>query len=170
MNNDSVERLRDHVAPCSLLCYTCPGYREGAVAACARTMCRYFEGYCEFNEASLPAEHRGLLPEMESFRKKLRQYAVGRCDGCRKKHSGDAGSPKGCVVTSCVREHRVDYCGECPEFPCGKTEGVFKEKQLRAWLEGNRRIKEIGVGKYFEEKKDVSHYIDYAPAAGRMDT
>jgi hypothetical protein len=29
------------------------------------------------------------------------------------------------------------------------------------WENGNKRIKEVGVEKYFNEKKNISHYISY---------
>ncbi|MDQ7820823.1 MAG: DUF3795 domain-containing protein [Armatimonadota bacterium] len=31
---------------------------------------------------------------------------------------GEAGLEKICPVYSCAKEHRVEHCGLCPEFPC----------------------------------------------------
>lgn len=31
---------------------------------------------------------------------------------------GDAGLVKICPVYTCAREHGVEHCGVCPEFPC----------------------------------------------------
>lgn len=31
----------------------------------------------------------------------------------------------------------------------------------RDWEKGNRRIQEVGIQTYFNEKKDISHYISY---------
>ncbi len=53
------------------------------------------------------------------------------CTGCKKKLAGDcpgciaadgcvpewAGSGR-CRIHACAKEHGVDFCGVCPEFPC----------------------------------------------------
>jgi len=41
-----------------------------------------------------------------------------------------------------VRQHGVDFCFECNEYPCDKQfEGRTREK----WLERNNRMKKIGL-------------------------
>jgi len=37
------EKLLQCVAPCSLLCYTCPAFQNGGIAKCASKLCKYFE-------------------------------------------------------------------------------------------------------------------------------
>ena len=60
------------------------------------------------------------------------------CEGCEKKKSGAC---KGCIaadgyvpewaesgrckVHACARDHGVQFCGLCPEFPCGKLPSLI---------------------------------------------
>ena len=60
------------------------------------------------------------------------------CDGCGKKSSGAcpgcieadgrvpewSGSSR-CRVHACARDHGVQFCGLCAEFPCGRLPGLI---------------------------------------------
>lgn len=158
------QKLLDAIAPCSLLCHTCPGLRDGAVAQCARKLCAYFEGYYDFNDQNLPEEHKGWLPEFAGFRDRLEGYGKSECVGCRNKPVAGAGCIEGCVVPDCVKAHAVDFCAECPEFPCQKARDFFATVNNvigRDWEQGSSRLREVGAARYFDEKKDLSHYISY---------
>jgi len=50
----------------------------------------------------------------------------------------------------------VDFCFQCDEFPCEKTN--FDPDLKRRWFQMNTRMKEIGVEAYFEETKDLPRY------------
>ncbi len=158
------QEILNHVGPCSLLCYTCPGYSEGAVGKCAASLCNYLEGYYDFNDINLPQEYRYWLKEFESFYNNLQGYTKGNCPGCRNLTAASPGCVKGCLILSCTKDHGVDFCGDCSEFPCSKVNTFFNEKLRAAWLKGNTRIKEVGFEQYFTENKNTSHYIDYKKA------
>lgn len=40
------------------------------------------------------------------------------CPGC----GGGAGN-QGCAIARCGMEHGVDYCYQCPQYPCGRLNG-----------------------------------------------
>lgn len=47
-------------------------------------------------------------------------------------------------------------------FPCDKVNNkVFKDSVIKKWYERNMRIKEIGINSYYEERKDIPHYIEH---------
>ena len=156
--------LLEYVAPCSLLCYTCPAYEDGVISKHSRDLCKYFEGYYDFNKANLPDKYRSWLKEFESFYKRLKRYSHGSCIACRNNPSAGSGCIENCIVPSCTRENKVDFCGECPNFPCERGKEFFKninKEILSDWIEGNKSIKAVGIKQYFEEKKEISHYISY---------
>lgn len=156
------EALLQHVAPCSLLCYTCPALKNGGIAKCANQLCRYFEGYYDFNDANMPEEYRGWLQEFQTFYDRLARYTDRPCLGCRS--DVKRGCIEDCVVPECVREKGIDFCAECPEFPCEKGKRFFAGINNvigKDWENGSRRIAEVGIERYFEEKKDESHYKSY---------
>ena len=156
------EALLQYVAPCSLLCYTCSGYKNGGISKCANQLCQYFEGYYDFIDAVIPEENRGWLQEFQTFYDRLVRYADRPCLGCRS--DVKSGCIEGCVVPECIREKGIDFCAECPEFPCEKGKRFFagiNNMIGKDWENGNRRIIEVGIERYFEEKKDASHYKSY---------
>ena len=82
------------------------------------------------------------------------------CGGCRNgEHNGC--SIRGCFLLECVKEHEVDFCGECPEFPCDKVHSIFEEEVYLQWLEGGKRIREAGAEQFWEERRHVPHYAGY---------
>lgn len=83
----------------------------------------------------------------------LAYFIRGWCQGCR---NDDCKLFKGCKVKECSRTKKVDFCFQCPEFPCENT--GFDENLQKRWLAINKRMKEIGVEEYFAESKDNSRY------------
>jgi hypothetical protein len=158
------QELLHNVAPCSLFCYTCPALKDGAISECAKKLCNYFEGYYDFNDANIPDQYRSWLSEFEAFYKNLSGYTKSQCPGCRNNPSPGAGCIEGCIVPNCVKDHGVDFCADCSEFPCKKAKDFFltiNNVTANDWEKGNFRIREIGIENYFNEKKDISHYISF---------
>ena len=158
------EKLPDYVAPCSLLCYTCMGFKDGPISECAKKLYIYTEGICEFRSAHMSEEQR---EEWHSFfheyHDTLKNLSGTSCPGCRN-NPVSCSAFEGCVIPACVKERGVDFCAECDAFPCQKARDFFAardEELSRVWENGSRRLKEVGMDAYFEEKKDISHYIHY---------
>lgn len=42
------------------------------------------------------------------------------------------------------------------------NESIYKKTTIDKWLEGNRKIQEIDIQKYYEENKEKQHYLNYA--------
>ena len=155
------KQILDYVAPCSLLCYTCPAYKDGVISHNAEQLCNYFVGYYDFMIDNIPPEYKHVPEEFNEFHKKLQKYTRPKCDGCRNNPAPGC-SIKGCIIPDCIREHRVSFCGECGEFPCNKVNiEMYNQKLIDRWLRGNNRIKEAGIERFFNEERGISHYRDY---------
>lgn len=159
------ETLLHRVAPCSLLCYTCLASKDGAFSECGPRLDRYCEGVCEFltEVCGLTGEERAKHEAFfEEFHGALKQLSGGACQGCRSDvKSGCLGD---CVVPDCIKQHGVDFCGECKEFPCQMAKEYFSKNHPslgKRWEKGNLRIREIGIEGYYEEMKDISHYAHH---------
>lgn len=159
-------RLLDHVAPCALLCYTCFGYRDGAVKHHAQCLHELYKGWYEMRKKACgdtpTPEQQEKLDAIRAFSRELIKRQQAQCPGCRETMGHYGGCIPGCVVPACVGEHHVLYCAECPEFPCQRNEGIFRPNVMKKWLEGNQYIREHGLAAYFEWKKDVGHYSEHA--------
>lgn len=153
--------ILDSVAPCSMFCTTCTGCKYGKISYHAKELIDLLEGHEEFLDNNLKKEYRHKLDEFKIFSKKLKKYAFPKCAGCR--NGGANGcSIKGCIILECIKEHHVDFCGECVEFPCNRiNETIYKKTIIEKWLDGNHQIKEHGIEKYYEDNKNKPHYINY---------
>jgi hypothetical protein len=154
------ETLRDHVAPCSLFCYSCPGFTRGIICELSSKLHTYFEGFYEFTKKNAPEEYKSRAESFKEFDEYLLRFTQPRCNGCRHNPNPESCIP-GCFILECTQEQGVDYCGECRMFPCRKVKDLFDPDVYRRWLRGNERIKEVGITQFYEEEKDKSHYIDF---------
>ncbi len=145
------ERILQTIAPCGLSCTKCLALVDGEIrlhAAELRKLLGSFDGYA--------ARFSGFMPVFShypSFKDLLDFLANGSCRGCR---SGDCRYPD-CGVASCYREKRVDFCFQCNEFPCDRTN--FDADLKQRWLAMNMRMKQVGIEAYVEETKDLPRYV-----------
>ena len=148
--------ILDKVAPCSLICHSCSGYRNGVICESSKTLLKYLEGIKEFYEKHMPC----IVESYSNFEGVLNMYSTAPCSGCRStEHNGC--SIKGCFLMECTKEHGVDFCGECNEFPCRKTKELFEEEVYEKWLDGNQQIREHGIESFWENNFKKPHYKAY---------
>lgn len=152
------ERLLDCVPPCGLMCYTCPGFCDGAIKEHSEALLALRKGFREFLSKGTTD-----LTEYDQYIERLKADADPSCPGCRKIDGKGRGCIKGCFIPECAKEQGVDFCGECDAFPCARIEesSLYSEEVKKGFREGSLLIKEHGAEKYFEMKKGVSHYIGY---------
>ncbi|MFC1921424.1 DUF3795 domain-containing protein [Chloroflexota bacterium] len=161
MDEITKEQLLDNMAPCSLLCYSCPAFIRGIICELSAKLNIYFKGYYVFQVESLPEEYKSYAEEFKKFEERLLRHAKPRCNGCRNNPDPDC-CIKGCFILECTKEHGIEYCGECNEFPCNEVDtDLFNTTVYNRWLDGNKRIKKVGAEQFFHEKKGESHYIDF---------
>jgi hypothetical protein len=142
--------ILNDLAPCGLSCRKCFANSQGEIVSLSAQLHERlgsFDVYAERFSAFLPA-----FGDYPPFKELLAYLAQGHCDGCR---NGTCLYPN-CGVTSCYREKGVDFCFECDEFPCDKTN--FDPHLERRWRQMNERMREIGVEAYYEESKDQPRY------------
>jgi len=79
-----------------------------------------------------------------------------RCSGCRSEKRCFY-CDSNCKMSKCAAAKRVDFCGECAEYPC-KDLKVFQADmphRIELW-ESQARIKEVGYAKWYGEM--IEHY------------
>lgn len=64
-----------------------------------------------------------------------------RCDGCRSDRSGHHWSPQCKILQCCVYDKKLEFCAECPDFPCHSLEEWGKEYDHHA--KAVERLKEM---------------------------
>jgi hypothetical protein len=150
------KELLDKIAPCSLMCHTCSAYDHGVIFRAAKQLSKYTEGMCEFYKKHCPNE----VERFNAFQEELAKYCAGNCLGCRERKHNRC-SIKGCFILDCTIEHDIDYCGECAEFPCDKTQKIFEEEVYMQWLKGNQEIKALAIEGFWKKNCEKPHYKVY---------
>jgi hypothetical protein len=84
----------------------------------------------------------------------LDYFASENCRGCRNEQCRMF---KGCGVRACHQEKMVDFCYQCDDFPCSRTN--FDENLHKAWVRINEIIKNDGIEKYYEKTLKRPRYI-----------
>jgi hypothetical protein len=138
------------LAPCGLNCRKCFAYSDGEIRIFStklQELLGSFDRYAERFSVFLP-----VFKNYPPFKELLAYFTQADCNGCRK---GACKYPN-CGVITCYREKGVDFCFQCDEFPCEKTN--FDPDLKGRWIKMNNRMKEIGVESYFEETKDLPRY------------
>lgn len=151
------EDILRNVAPCSLICTTCVACQYGTICVTADTLKWQLHGFKEF----CARNHSFNREWYEHFEKYLNNLCNARCPGCRNSEHNSCGG-KYCFIPNCVKEHNVDFCGECPMFPCDKVNSLFDNVVLNRWLAGNTQIKEVGAEEFLNDKIHEPHYAGYA--------
>jgi len=142
--------ILNHLAPCGLNCHKCFANSDGEIRNTSmklQNLLGSFDIYAERFSSFLP-----IFKKYPSFKALLTYLTENNCPGCRK------GSClyHDCGVRNCYKAKKVDYCFQCDEFPCKKTN--FDSHLERRWKQINNRMKEIGIEAYYQETKKISRY------------
>lgn len=143
--------ILNQLAPCGLSCRKCFAFSEGDIAYHSKKLQKLlgnFNIYAERFSAFL-----SQFKDYPQFKNLLSYFAEPDCSGCR---TGTCKYPN-CGVVECYREKSVDFCFQCDEFPCNKTN--FDPHLEKRWIKMNERMKEIGVEAYYDETKDICRYL-----------
>jgi len=139
------------LAPCGLNCVKCIAFDEGDIKKHSNELKRLlgsFDNYAERFSNFIP-----VFKNYPAFKELLNNFAQAGCKGCRQ---GEGKYPN-CIVASCCKEKEIDFCFQCDEFPCEKTN--FDHSLKERWIKINNRMKTAGVEAYYEETKDAPRYI-----------
>ncbi|HVN96522.1 MAG TPA: DUF3795 domain-containing protein [Syntrophorhabdaceae bacterium] len=148
MEYDGVLKL---LAPCGLNCSKCMAFADGDIKKHAeklKELLGSFDVYAERFSGFSP-----VFNNYPQFKELLEHFAQAGCRSCR---TGACGFYSNCGVAACFRDKGVDFCFQCGEFPCDRTN--FDTHLRERWINMNTRMKEIGVEKYYEEIKDKARY------------
>jgi len=84
----------------------------------------------------------------------LDYFASEHCKGCRNEQCRMF---KTCGVRGCHQEKEMDFCYQCEEFPCDKTN--FDENLYKSWVLINEKIKKTDIEQYYEKTRTRPRYV-----------
>jgi len=139
------------LAPCGLNCGKCMSFVDGEIK---RTSAKLLESLGSFDDyARRFSKFWPVFENYSQFKSLLEFFSQASCGGCR---VGDCKYPN-CGVAKCYKEKGVDFCFQCNEFPCEKSN--LDENLKERWIKMNKRMKEIGVEEYYKESQNIPRYI-----------
>lgn len=139
-----------HLAPCGLNCIRCADYEHGDIKQLSTKLLQALGNY-KF-VARLKSERRAEFEHYTHFEDILNYFSGASCSGCR---GGNVECPLVCLARICHKEKSVDFCFQCPEYPC---ENQFSGRLRERWQQINDRMKEIGVIEYYYEQARLPRY------------
>lgn len=145
------QKILSFLAPCGLSCRKCFAFTKGDISFHGKELQKLlgnFDIYAERFSSFLPE-----FKDYASFKKLLAYFTAPDCIGCRQ---GTCKYPN-CGVIDCYKEKGIDFCFQCDDFPCDKTN--FDPHLEQRWFQMNTRMKELGVKAYYEETKDICRYL-----------
>lgn len=141
------------LSPCGLSCEKCFAHEDGDIRKYSlklKEKLGNFDVYAKRFETLLD---NPIFQKYPDFKIMLDLFASENCKGCRKENCKLF---KNCGVRSCHQEKNVDYCFECDDFPCNRSN--FDEHLQKRWIQLNERIRETGIEEYYAETKDKGRY------------
>jgi len=145
------DEVLEFLAPCGLSCQKCFAYQKGEIGYHSKKLQNLLGNFDIYAK-----RFSNFIPEFKdypSFKKMLSYFSSPDCLKCRQGTCKYAN----CGVVECYKNKGVDFCFQCEEFPCEKTN--FDPHLEKRWRRMNIRMKEIGVEAYFELTKDICRYL-----------
>jgi len=147
------EFIKSRLAPCGLHCGKCFAFSEGDISHLSKDLRYSLGNFDVYAERFVNIMNEPLFLKYPAFKEMLEFFSKGKCKGCRKEKCAIF---KNCKVKKCSENKAVDFCFECPDFPCENT--GFDENLQKRWKEINIKMKEDGVESYYNEIKDKPRY------------
>ena len=148
------EKIKSAIAPCGLSCEKCFAHVDGDIRRYSlklKEKLGKFENYAKRYETLLGDP---VFKKYTNFKEMLEFFASENCKGCRNEQCKMF---KNCGVRNCHQKKLVDFCYQCDEFPCDRTN--FDENLYKAWLRINEIIKNEGLEKYHQKTVRRPRYI-----------
>ncbi|MGZ3648094.1 MAG: DUF3795 domain-containing protein [Syntrophales bacterium] len=139
------EQIKASLGPCGLSCEKCFAHVDGDIRRYSQKLKEKlgnFEPYAKRYETLL---NESVFKNYPAFKQMLDYFASENCKGCRNEQCKIF---KNCGVRPCHQKKQVDFCYQCNEFPCNRTN--FDEGLYKAWVRINEIIKKEGIEKYYE--------------------
>ena len=148
------QRLKTSVAPCGLSCETCFAHVDGDIRRYSLKLLDKLGNFDSYAKRFEVLFGEPIFKKYPDFKEMLEYFAAENCTGCRNEQCKLF---KNCGVRPCHQEKQVDFCCQCDEFPCGRTN--FDENLYKAWVKINEIIRKKGIENYYEQTLKRPRYI-----------
>ncbi len=145
--------IRDSLAPCGLHCARCFAFSGGDIKKHSKGLKKSLGNFDKYAERFVDLIEEPVFKKYQDFKQLLYYFSEVECAGCRKE---ECRLFKKCKVRECHVIKGVDFCFQCNEFPCDHT--GFDPHLFKRYVDINKRMKKVGVERYYNEIKDLPRY------------
>lgn len=146
-------KILESLGPCGLNCSKCFAYKDGDIQEYSIKLKEALGDFDVYAERFVELLNEPVFENYPAFKSMLDHFSNAQCSGCRK---DTCKLFLNCNVKDCSKEHSVDFCFQCEEFPCSKH--GFDEHLENRWKKIQLNMKENGVEAYFNDIKDKARY------------
>ncbi len=147
------EKIKDSIAPCGLCCETCFAHVDGDIRKYSRKLKEKLGKFHINAKRFETLMDEPVFKKYTDFKEMLDYFASENCKGCRNEQCRLF---KDCGVRECHQEKQIDFCFQCGQFPCDKTN--FDPGLYKGWVAINEIILKKGIEKYYEKTRIRPRY------------
>lgn len=145
--------IKETIAPCGLCCETCFAHVNGDIRKYSIKLKERLGNFHVNAKRFKTLLGDPIFEKYADFKEMLDYFASENCKGCRKEQCKIF---KNCGVRPCHQEKGIDFCYQCEEFPCDRTN--FDESLYKDWVAINEMIREKGIEAYCEKARNRPRY------------
>ncbi len=150
MNYNNVLNI---LGPCGLNCSKCFAFNNGTIKQLSTKLKENLGNFDVYAQRFVELLDKSVFSKYPEFKEMLDYFSNVECKGCR---NDECKLFLSCKVKQCSKDHSVDFCFQCEEFPCKKH--GFDEHLEKRWINIQYKMREIGVKGYYNEIKDLPRY------------
>ena len=147
------EQIKDCLAPCGLCCETCFAHVDGDIRNYSLKLKEKLGNFQINAKRFETLLDNPVFKKYIDFKEMLDYFASKNCKGCRNEQCRLF---KDCGVRPCHQEKGIDFCYQCDEFPCDRTN--FDTGLYKGWVMINEMIKKIGLENFYEKTRTRPRY------------
>ncbi len=149
----SYNNILNSLGPCGINCSKCFAFKNGTIKKLSSELKENLGDFDVYAERFVDLLEEPVFKKYPDFKEMLSHFSNVECNGCRK---DECKLFTACKVKQCSKDHSVNFCFQCAEFPCSKH--GFDEHLEKRWITIQNKMKKNGVEKYFNEIKDLPRY------------
>ncbi len=145
--------IRETIAPCGLCCQTCFAHVNGDIRKYSLKLKEKLGNFHINAKRFETLLGDPIFKKYPDFKAMLDYFASENCNGCRQEQCQIFTN---CGVRPCHQEKQIDFCYQCEEFPCNRTN--FDESLYKRWVAINEMIRKKGIEVYCEQARRCPRY------------
>ncbi len=147
------QKVLDTIAPCGLCCETCFAHVNGDIRSLSMQLVEKLGNFHINAKRFETLLDDPVFKKYPDFKEMLDYFASENCRGCRNEQCKLF---KNCGVRVCHQEKQLDFCYQCDQFPCDKTN--FDSGLYKGWVTINQIIQKKGIETYCEQARTRPRY------------